>query len=136
MEGKPYPIQRPGPSLPVPLFVTDLELLLQRNHKASIRPAAVAADRGGVLINDEVLYTELCDKLDIIRGLPDFELSARKKERLVKLRNQLAHANEFAASEESALRACETVRDALDSVSRSGGDESSASGVASRTTAS
>ena len=40
----PTPYSVPCQSLPVPLFVTDLELLLQRNHKASIRPAAVAAD--------------------------------------------------------------------------------------------
>ena len=111
-------------------LMTDLELLLQETIQRKYDPSQwrqmlsacrrdklerkiCEATRGGVLINDEVLYTELCDKLDIIRGLPDFELSARKKERLVKLRNQLAHANEFAASEKNALRACRAVQHAL-----------------------
>ena len=49
-----------------------------------------------------------------LRGCQASSYGRGKKERLVALRNQLAHANEFAASEESALRACETVRDALE----------------------
>ena len=112
-------------------LMTDLEILLQETIKRAFHPPQwqqilnetrrqnlrrriTEATKGGVLINDEVLYTELCDKLDIVKKLPDVMLSLNQKKRLVTLRDQLAHANEFAASEESALRACETVRDALE----------------------
>ena len=111
-------------------LMTDLELLLQETIKRAFDPPQwqqilnetrrqnlrrniTEATKGGVLINDEVLYTELCDKLDIVTELPDVTLPRKQKKRLVKLRDQLAHANEFAASEKSALLACEAVRDAL-----------------------
>ena len=111
-------------------LMTDLELLLQEtirrafdppqwqqilneSRRENLRRKIFEAAQGGVLINDEVLYTELCDKLDIVTELPDVTLPRKQKKRLVKLRDQLAHANEFAASEKSALRACEAARDAL-----------------------
>ena len=111
-------------------LMTDLELVLQEtisrafdppqwrqilseSRRENLRRKISEATQGGVLINDEVLYTELCDKLDIARELPDVVLSRKQKKRLVKLRDQLAHANEFTASEKSALRACRAVRDAL-----------------------
>ena len=111
-------------------LMTDLELLLQEtirrafdppqwqqilneNRRENLRRKIFEATQGGVLINDEVLYTELCDKLDIVGKLPDVMHSRKQKKRLVKLRDQLAHANEFAASEKSALRACKAVQDAL-----------------------
>ena len=112
-------------------LMTDLELLLQETIRRAFDPSQwrqmlnetrrqhlrrniTEATKGGVLINDEVLYTELCDKLDIVTKLPDVTLPRKQKKRLVELRDRLAHANEFAASEKSALRACETVRDALE----------------------
>ena len=111
-------------------LMTDLELLLQETIKRSFDPSQWKqiltdrrrgnlrrkigeAERGRVFIDDEILYTELCDKLDIVRELPNLRLSLRQKKRLVNLRDQLAHANNFAASEKAALDACQAVRDAL-----------------------
>ena len=111
-------------------LMTGLELLLQETIKKSFDPPEwkkiltsrrlcilrrkiSEANRGGVFINDEILYTELCDKLDIVRELPNLKLSQRQKKRLVTLRDQLAHANDFAVSEKDALDTCQAVRDAL-----------------------
>ena len=92
-----------------------------------LRKKIDAAARGGVLIHDEVLYTELCDKLDIVRELPDLGLSRQMKERLVKFRDRLAHANELADTAERALSTCKAVQDALalrtSLASRSGVDQ-------------
>ncbi len=112
-------------------LMTDLELLLQKTIKRSfdltqwkqiltdqrrekLHRKIGEAERGRVFIDDEILYTELCDKLDIVRKLPNLKLSLRQKKRLVMLRNQLAHANDFAASEKTAQDACQAVRDALE----------------------
>ena len=111
-------------------LLTDLELVLQETIREAFDPPEwkrklsetrlEALDRkidgaatGGVLIHDELLYTELCDKLDIVRKSLDVELSKKKKRRLVELRDKLAHASMFAESEPSALLACQAVRDAL-----------------------
>ena len=110
-------------------LMTDLEIVLQdtirefepatwrgvltEGRRAQLDGKLCEARRGKILINDESLYTELCDKLDIVRALTDVKLSLKQKERLVKLRDQLAHANEFAASETGARRTCEAVRDAF-----------------------
>lgn len=111
-------------------LVTDLELALQETIRRAFKPSEWkdiltdgrrgelqkkirGATKGRVLINDEILYTELCDKLDIIRTLPSVPLSSNQKERLVNLRHQLAHANEFADSMSSALATCKAVQDAL-----------------------
>ena len=67
-------------------LMTDLELVLQEtisrafdppqwrqilseSRRENLRRKISEATQGGVLINDEVLYTELCDKLDIAREL-------------------------------------------------------------------
>ena len=111
-------------------LMTDLELVLQETISRRFKPpewklqlnetrlCALRAniDRatsGGVLIHDEILYTELCDKLDIVRKVRDVKLTKKEKTRMVELRNKLAHANVFAESEESAQEACQAVRDAL-----------------------
>ena len=112
-------------------LVTDLELVLQEIiGQAFDRPSdwkqklsdgrreilarkVRRASSGGLLLDDEVLYTELCDKLDIVRELPGVELSNTQRERLVEFRHKLAHANVFADSAESAQRTCEAVRNAL-----------------------
>ena len=112
-------------------LMTDLELVLQEAIRAAFEPTEWKrilnetrlealgrnidrATEGGVLIHDEVLYTELCDKLDIVRKLmPDVKLTKPEKKRLVELRNKLCHANLLAESETSAQEACQAVRDAL-----------------------
>ena len=111
-------------------LVTHLELALQEATRRAFKPSEwkailsdgrrgelqkkiLGATKGRVLIDDEILYTELCDKLDIIRTLPSVPLSLNQKERLVSLRHQLAHANEFADSMSNALETCKAVQDAL-----------------------
>ena len=63
---------------------------------------------------DTLLFTQFCDKVTIIRKSPDFEWSKRSFEndlaQIQLLRNDLAHANEYAATREAASRVCEIVR--------------------------
>jgi hypothetical protein len=78
------------------------------------------ARRDGELV-DELLFTEFCEKRDILRKLnpaniteqrpADFE---RKLKRIELLRNKLAHANDYAASRQKAAEVCATVRILLD----------------------
>jgi hypothetical protein len=69
----------------------------------------------------ELLFTEFCDKRDIVTKLlfksePKRcrEELARKFRRIEKLRNNLAHANDYAASNQDAADTCAVVRDILD----------------------
>lgn len=66
---------------------------------------------------DELLFTEFGDKSDIIRRhlrlpLSNSELK-RKFSAIQELRNELAHANEYAATSNEARKVCSTVRDLL-----------------------
>jgi hypothetical protein len=69
----------------------------------------------------ELLFTEFCDKRDIVTKLlfksePKRyrEELARKFRQIEKLRNNLAHANDYAASNQDAANTCAIVRDILD----------------------
>jgi CBS domain-containing protein len=63
---------------------------------------------------DSLLFTQLADKATIIRKNPNspFEPSTFKSEffKIQELRNQLAHAKEYALTLQAASRVCETVR--------------------------
>ena len=63
---------------------------------------------------DSLLFTQLADKATIIRKSPksSFERSTFKSEfyKIQELRNQLAHAKEYALTLQAASRVCETVR--------------------------
>lgn len=63
---------------------------------------------------DSLLFTQLADEATIIRKSPKspFERSPFKSEffQIQELRNQLAHAKEYALTLEAASRVCETVR--------------------------
>ncbi len=67
---------------------------------------------------DELLFTEFCDKRDILTKLSCF--SSRKKElrnplkRIEGLRHKIAHANEYAATPEEARDVCGIVRNLLE----------------------
>ncbi|MEQ1938040.1 hypothetical protein ABMA46_07290 [Mesorhizobium sp. CN5-321] len=68
----------------------------------------------------ELLFTEFCDKRDILikllfRNEPvrHREQLARKFRRIEKLRNDLAHANDYAVSNQDASDVCVVVRDIL-----------------------
>jgi hypothetical protein len=66
---------------------------------------------------DPLLYTQFCDKTDILRKHCDRGKWGLRKadwkkdfDDIQKLRNQLAHGNEFAASSEAARQVCALVR--------------------------
>ena len=91
---------------------SEWKALLNKTRLEALVKSIDRATEGGVRIHDEVLYTELCDKLDIVRELPSVKLTKQAKRRLVKLRDRLAHANVFAESESCAWEACRAVQDA------------------------
>ncbi|RWK41714.1 hypothetical protein [Mesorhizobium sp.] len=69
----------------------------------------------------ELLFTQFCDKRDILISLLFSKETARRREELERtfkriedLRNDLAHANDYAANRQHAARVCSIVRDILD----------------------
>jgi hypothetical protein len=70
--------------------------------------------RAGDGLVDVVLFTQLADKVTIIRKCPrfSFEKSSFKSDfhQIQSLRDNLAHANDYAASPEAACKVCSTVR--------------------------
>jgi hypothetical protein len=63
---------------------------------------------------DDLLFTEFADKITIIRKSPSFTESKRRFEAEMgeaqKLRDNLAHANDYAATRDAAAKVCDTVR--------------------------
>jgi hypothetical protein len=63
---------------------------------------------------DTLLFTEFCDKVTIIRKSPDFRWSKTGFEselaQVQSLRNDLAHANDYAPTRDAAIQVCEIVR--------------------------
>ena len=63
---------------------------------------------------DALLYTDFSDKVTIIKKRANFPWSKTgfqsELEQIQELRNQLAHASEYAATRADAIRVCETVR--------------------------
>lgn len=75
--------------------------------------------KGGIVT--ELLFTQFCEKRDILIKLVFKnetkrlrEELARKFRRIEKLRNDLAHANDYAVDNQSAANVCTIVRDVLD----------------------
>jgi hypothetical protein len=72
--------------------------------------AAIAADN----VVDDLLFTEFCDKITVIRKSKRFSEGKGKFEREMnmaqELRNNLAHANDYAATRDAVTRLCDTVR--------------------------
>jgi CBS domain-containing protein len=66
---------------------------------------------------DALLFTQFCDKTDIVAksfGLPQSKKQTRKDlKKIQKLRDNLAHANEYAATPQHAESVCVTVRSLL-----------------------
>jgi hypothetical protein len=74
------------------------------------RSAAMAADN----LVDELLFTGFADKSNIIRKSPSFPetwgtFESEMKE-AYELRNKLAHASEYAATRDAAVKTCHIVR--------------------------
>jgi hypothetical protein len=63
---------------------------------------------------DDLLYTQFCDKVTIVKKSPDFRWSktsfAADLDKVQSLRDNIAHANDYAAKLEDARQVCETVR--------------------------
>jgi hypothetical protein len=78
---------------------------------------------------DTLLFTQFCDKADIITKSCDLAISETafrtKLKDIEKLRNNLAHANEYAASPEQARKVCAVVKDLLALREKIAGVESS-----------
>lgn len=86
-----------------------------RREKISIEIAKARTDDGFV---DNLLFTQFCDKADVIAK--SFALLSDKKafrfhlKEIQDLRDNLAHANEYAASPERARHTCATIKTLLD----------------------
>lgn len=82
-----------------------------RKEKIDCQRKMVAAD--GNLV-DDLLFTQYCDKITIIRRSPAFKASkGRFKDEMddvQKLRDSLAHANDYATTREAAAKVCAIVR--------------------------
>jgi hypothetical protein len=91
--------------------------MLKPNRREKIKEEISIATSRDVFV-DELLYTQFCDKVDIIKRLwikdTDIHIIARKFRQLEKLRNSVAHANEYAASPNEAKNVCTVVRDLLE----------------------
>ena len=77
--------------------------------------ASISAKGDGFV--DDLLFTQFCDKRDIL--IKSFPFSRKKKFRcqlkdIEKLRDRLAHANEYAATREDAQKVCEIVQNLLE----------------------
>jgi hypothetical protein len=66
---------------------------------------------------DTLLFTQFCDKKEVVIKYFEFEQSKKKPrlqlDRIQKLRDNVAHANEYAATPEQARGVCAVVRDLL-----------------------
>jgi hypothetical protein len=86
---------------------------LSSKRRSEVRAKAAAAKVEDTFV-DELLYTEFCDKVTIIRKKPDFPGSRRAFDndlrKIQSLRDNLAHANNYAATRDDAADVCETVR--------------------------
>ncbi|TXR50090.1 hypothetical protein [Phyllobacterium endophyticum] len=76
-----------------------------------------AMAKGGIV--DELLFTQFCDKRDILDETvlstrPDRDLIKQKFRNIESLRNDLAHANDYAATTEDAVEVCKMTRDIID----------------------
>jgi hypothetical protein len=90
---------------------------LNARRQSDIRSKIVASRQDDSFV-DELLFTQFADKATIIREQLEFSRSNRfMKTRLSaigRLRDNLAHANEYAATSKDASKVCGIVRDLLD----------------------
>jgi hypothetical protein len=91
---------------------------LSEGRRKTITDTIAESHRGDGFV-DALLFTQFCDKADIIRK--SFDLGkeggksalASKLKEIQRLRDHVAHANEYAASPEHAQNVCTLVRDIL-----------------------
>jgi hypothetical protein len=86
---------------------------LSAPRKGKVRKDAAEAKTQDTFV-DTLLYTQFCDKVTIVRKSPHFCWSKTSFDadlgKVQSLRNDLAHANDYAATREAASQVCETVR--------------------------
>ena len=112
--------------------------LLSKCRQEKINKEVEKSKQGDAFVN-ALLFTQFCDKRDII--IKSFPFSRKKELRsqlkdIEKLRDRLAHANEYAAAQTEAKNVCKVVRDLLEirekvKVKASGGVNGSKDGVSS-----
>ena len=107
--------------------------LLSERRAEKVRENIARARAADTLV-DRLLYTEFCDKVTILdkSGLSSVEGSSTKRpfqqdmKDIQKLRDNLAHANDYADTREAARNVCECVRkmdDWIESLAESGQGE-------------
>ena len=86
---------------------------LSTERKSKVSTKAAEAKSKDTFV-EVLLYTEFCDKVTIVRKSPNFSWSKTSFEddlgKVQSLRDDLAHANDYAATREAAGHVCETVR--------------------------
>ena len=112
--------------------------LLSKCRQEKINKEVEKSKQGDAFVN-ALLFTQFCDKRDII--IKSFPFSRKKELRsqlkdIEKMRDRLAHANEYAAAQTEAKNVCKVVRDLLEirekvKVKASGGVNGSKDGVSS-----
>ena len=95
---------------------TEWKELLNEKRRLKIQEEIEELKRADGLA-DELLFTQFCDKGTIVLKSFEFEQSKRTLEdklgKFQKLRDGLAHANDYAATPEQAKQVCALVRDLL-----------------------
>jgi hypothetical protein len=88
--------------------------LLKSTRVEKIQQQIARADAKDAFV-DALLYTQFCDKAEILKQSVSVDMSNLAFERLLRdfeaLRNNLAHANEYAASPDEAKHVCSLVRE-------------------------
>jgi hypothetical protein len=91
--------------------------MLKPNRREKIKDEISIAVSRDVFV-DKLLYTQFCDKADIIKRLwtnnADIETTTKQFKQVENLRNSVAHANEYAASANEAKNVCRVVRGLLE----------------------
>ncbi|WP_319518995.1 hypothetical protein [uncultured Martelella sp.] len=92
----------------------DWQALITRNRRNKIK-ATIDLAQSAEGIVDELLFTQFCDKREIIQQSLLQQHSKRENfisdvKRIEKLRNALAHANTYAETTDQAVEVCRTVR--------------------------
>ena len=86
---------------------------LSAQRKCKVQKDAAEAKIEDTFV-DTLLYTQFCDKVTIVRKSPDFSWSKTSFDadlgKVQSLRDDLAHANDYAATRGAAGHVCETVR--------------------------
>jgi hypothetical protein len=86
---------------------------LSAPRKCMVHKAAAEAKTQDTFV-ETLLYTQFCDKVTIVRKSPDFTWSKTSFEddlgKAQSLRDDLAHANDYAPTRVAAGQVCETVR--------------------------